>query len=665
MRNISYKLIGTAGKAIALCLCAGLSATFAEECNEQTMDAFAYEDCLAEHNLPIPGAKPKASNDGVPRLQVINPNEVYNPFGRDAYLTSSFGENRGTRYHMGVDYSTDMTEGWVVYAPEDGVVSEIKTSPYGYGKVLFFKGNSGKTWVFAHQSSFSAQLDDIVYKKMYDTKKNDIAISPKVSFKKGDTLTFAGSSGIGNPHLHLEVRTADNKGLSPCGQGALCLDTIAPQIFAAAVTYKDEVSFTSAEALDKGCIETPIKNTFENDAPVHISFKIADYSREPKENPMSVRRLEVFRYDEKMFSKIQDTIPFSKQLRIRDELLWAEEADTAGDWHYITAPFPPQSEYRLEVEDYAGNVTTKKFSIRSHCKNNGDFPKQNFQKTPLITYLSRPALDLGRCDSSYAFSVRDKDGKTLSTDLCKAFPHKLTFLGKVAETFPAATKIIYSKGDFENTIYMTELRKGAASATWTVKDEDFEISQKVTGLSVKTNEGTGVLAFTRNVTDSLNFYEFHPKGLQFTGNWEVCIDAHTAPAPLYWLGETSRNWFIFSKQTSGKKRCASTNELRDIASIDNQAPPTLGFPYWDNTIIGGLHQPALKIPLNYKYDGIPNGNSITVKSGKNWIAAEYDSEPREIILEGAKLPEEGEKITIQIVDEGKHKATYTVTIPGM
>lgn len=665
MRNISYKLIGTARKAFALCLCAGLTATFAEECDEKMMDAFAYEDCLAANGGQIDNDAKKGKTDG-PRLTILGQKtDPYNPFKRDAYLTSSFSENRGTRYHMGIDYSTDMTEGWVVYAPEDGIASEIKTSPYGYGKALYFKGNSGKTWVFAHQSSFSAQLDELVYKKMYSTKKNDIVISPKVAFKKGDTLTFAGSTGIGNPHLHLEVRTADNKGLSPCKEGALCLDTIAPQIFAAAVTYKDDVAFTSTEALDKGCIATPIKNTFENDAPVHISFKIADYSREPKENPMSIRRIEVFRYDEKIYSKIQDTIPFSKQLRIRDELLWAEEADTAGDWHHLDALFPPQSEYRIEVEDYAGNVTTKKFFIRSHCKDNSEFQKQNFQKTPLITYLSRPALDLGRCDSSFTFAALDKNGNTLSENLCKVFPHKLTFLGKIAATFPAATKIAYSNGNSENTIYMTTLNKGASSASWTVKDEDFEISQKVTGMAVKTNDGTPVLAFTKNITDSLNFYEFHPKGLQFTGKWEVCIDAHTAQAPLYWLGETSRNWFIFSKQTSGKKRCASMNELRDIAAIDNQAPPTLGFPYWDNMIIGGLHQPALKIPVNFKYDGIPDGNSITVKSGKNWIAAEYDSEPREIILEGARLPDEGEKITIQIVDEGKHKATYTVTIPGM
>ena len=280
MKKNSNKLIGTAGSALLFALLAGTT-TFAEECNEVTMDAFAYEDCLAAKGItPSAGAATaKESNTEQTGSKPFS----YSPFGRDAYLTSSFGENRGTRYHLGIDYSTQMEEGWVVYAPEDGVISEVKTSPFGYGKVLFFKGASGKTWVFAHQSSFGPKLDEIVYKKMYDTKKNDISISPKIAFKKGDTLTYAGSSGIGNPHLHLEVRTADNKALSPCGEGVLCLDTIAPQVFAAAAFYKDDVAFTSAEALDKGCVTSPIKNSFQNDAPVHVAFKIADYSREPKD----------------------------------------------------------------------------------------------------------------------------------------------------------------------------------------------------------------------------------------------------------------------------------------------------------------------------------------------------------------------------------------------
>ena len=54
-----------------------------------------------------------------------------------------------------------------------------------------------------------------------------------------------------------------------------------------------------------------------------------------------------------------------------------------------------------------------------------------------------------------------------------------------------------------------------------------------------------------------------------------------------------------------------------------------------------------------------------MKAGKKWIAAEYDSEPREIILEGERLPDEGENITIQIEDEAKHKASYTIPVPGM
>ena len=82
-------------------------------------------------------------------------------------------------------------------------------------------------------------------------------------------------------------------------------------------------------------------------------------------------------------------------------------------------------------------------------------------------------------------------------------------------------------------------------------------------------------------------------------------------------------------------------------------------------IIDGIHQPALKIPLQFKYNGIEDGNAITIKDGNKWIAAEYDSEPREIVIEGEKLPEEGGKITIQIVDDAKHKASYTIPIPGM
>jgi len=672
MKKVANKFISTTGKAIAICLFGSFtcSTAMAEECNEQTMDAFAYEDCLAEHNLPIPG-KGNAESTDAPKLTVIDPNEIYSPFKREAYLTSSFGESRGTRYHAGIDYSTLMEEGWPVYAPEDGKVVSVSVSPFGYGKLMLFKGESGKTWAFAHQSSFG-KIDEMVMAKQYATKKNDVKINPGVSFKKGDTLTFAGSSGIGNPHLHLETRIDKNRIINPVLAGVAVSDTMAPQVFGLAVWQDNELATTSDEALSKGCAVTPVKNEF----PLHMAIKIADYSREPKDNPMSIRRLEVWRYDEKIYSKVQDTLSFNNMIKIRDELLWAEEADTAGDWHYIDAKIAPLSTYRVEIEDYAGHITTRKFSLHPKCKGNKDLVQAKFQTSPLYTFLSRPMLDLFRCESGYKFQALDSKGNTLAEDLCKVFEHKPLLLAKVAETFPAISSIQFSAGaeatgtghGVDETIAIYPYKRYQTSINWKTNIGDIGVTQKITKIPVPSDTAIRVLAVTRTRTDSLDFLEFHPKGMQFFGKWNVCIENPDNAAPLYWLGETSRGWFIFSKQSYQKKtgkRCTDVNEFRDLANIQNDDVPTLGFPYWSDAIAFGINQPVLRIPVMFKYNGIPDGNAITVKAGKTWIAAEYDSEPREIVLLGEKLPEAGGKLSIQIIDEAKHKATYEITIPEM
>ena len=168
-------------KISSLLLSAGCAFSFAGTgsntvCDASKMDAFAYEDCIAVQR----GAKldnTDFSEKAAPPPELISESYVepfsYDPFKRDAYLTSSFGENRGTRYHAGIDYSTQMEEGWPIYAPENGYVREIKTSPFGYGKAMFFEGESGKTWVFAHQSSFTPDVENLVRQKQYATKSND------------------------------------------------------------------------------------------------------------------------------------------------------------------------------------------------------------------------------------------------------------------------------------------------------------------------------------------------------------------------------------------------------------------------------------------------------------------------------------------------------------
>lgn len=637
----------------------------ASPCNEAEMDAFAYEDCLAEHNIAKPGS-PEAEKAAA-KLKADAAKTEYNPFQRDAYLTSSFGENRGTRYHAGIDYSTQMEEGWPIFAPEDGKVTELRVSPYGYGKVMYFKGKSGKTWVFGHQSSFGI-LDEQITKKQYASKKNDVVVKPNASYKKGDTLTFSGSTGIGNPHLHLEVRLDDDRVISPCLLGATCTDTIAPQILDMALWQGNEFHTTSKESLEKGCAVFPVKNEFG----LSMAVKVVDYSREPKDNPMSIRRIEVWRYDEKVYSRLYDTLSYKKMLNIRDELLWTDEADTAGDWHFIKAKIAPLSTYRIEVEDFAGHVTTRKFSIHPKCKNDKPI-QQSKQTSPLYTFLSKPMLDLFRCASGYKFRAKDDKDSVIADDLCKVFSHEPTLLAKIAETYPNIKTIQYAasasatgNGKAVNEkISVFTFNKNQTSINWTTKLGAVGITQKISGIPMPNDSSVRVLAVGHVTTDSLDYFEFHPKGMQIRGNWNVCIDNPANNAPLYWLGETTRDWFIFSKQSGTQKRCASINELRDIASIPSNEAPTLGFPYWGSSYVEGISMPALRIPVMYRFAGIADGNAITIKVGKNWMPAEYDSEPREIVLTGEKIPEAGESITVELVDEAKNKASYTITVPEM
>ena len=642
-------------------------------CDASRMDAFAYDDCIAAQR----GAKidnTDFSERTAPPAELISASYVepfsYNPFQRDAYLTSSFGENRGTRYHAGIDYSTQMEEGWPIFAPENGVVKEIKTSPFGYGKVMFFEGNSGKTWVFAHQSSFPQSIENLIKQKQYSTKSNDVSIKPNIRFRKGDTLTYSGSTGIGNPHLHLEVRLNKDEIISPCGLGVECLDTIAPQIFGVAVWQGNNMALTTDDALREGCVETPVKNEFN----LSMAIKIADYSREPKENPMAIRRLELWRYDDKIYSKVMNTLSYKKMIDIRNELLWAEEADTAGDWHYINAKIGPISTYRLEIEDFSGHTIRREFSFHPSCRKNRPFTLTKYQNTPVYTFLSKSMLDIYRCESGYKFTALDINEQVISDDLCKTFDHnKLLPIGKVVEVFPT-TRFIRYKADAAATGTGRNVNELIAihaftgyqnNINWFTQIGDVKISQKISGIPAVTDTTLRTLAITRNQTDSVNYFEFHPKGLQFHGKWNVCIDNANNPSPLYWLGETTRRWFYFDKQTGTTNRCASTNELRDIANIADNEGITLGFPYWSDALVAGVRQVALKIPVFSKYAGIPDGNAITVKYGKKWIAAEYDSEPREIVILGDALPEADETITIQIVDELKRKTTKTIVVPGI
>lgn len=131
------------------------------------------------------------------------------------YVAGSFGELRPNHFHAGVDFSANYKIGDPVFAPDDGVVTRIKVSSFGYGKALYIKHLNGYTTVYGHLSTYEKTINAYVLKNHYDQKLFEIELFPlanELPVKKGDVIGYIGNTGgSGGPHLHYEIRNTQTE----------------------------------------------------------------------------------------------------------------------------------------------------------------------------------------------------------------------------------------------------------------------------------------------------------------------------------------------------------------------------------------------------------------------------------------------------------------------
>lgn len=594
---------------------------------------------------------------------------LYQPMGRTAYTTSSFGESRGTRYHGGIDFATQMEEGWPVTAPVDGTVESLSLSPFGYGKHIRFLGSDGRLWLFAHLSGFAPRLDSVADSRRRDIRKNALTMEPRMAFRKGDTLGFSGSTGIGNPHLHVETRSKDGSVYyNPCATGLVCTDTIAPAISGLAIWSKRSIRISAQQALDSGCASYP--EAMNGMSSLDFAIRLVDYSHAPFENPMSVYRLSAYQNGKAIYQKRYDSIKAATTLPIRDELLWSEEADTAGDWHHFRAKVDPRTPLQFEVEDFAGHTTSKTVRFQANCPTDSLPKPWKNQDSLLFTFLSRPWISLKSCQyGRWEIWEEDSTGTRVSRrskDLCKennlVAPHNMLPLSSLVLRWPVGNALVFiaDKDTLRHISYRYLAKESEAV------DHRNGITQKWSGIG-KTSWNL-VTAWQRRASDSTQpaRWEFHPKGMQLYGGWEMCADSITAPMPLYWLGETSQKWNLFGKQELREgKRCFAIDELRDVASLVDIMPPTTGTPYIGKAMVNGRYTPSLRIPLHDDLSGASFGCLAASSPEKPWIPLDYDSEPGEIEIVYADLPGAGKSITLDLCDEAGNRARSTITVPPL
>lgn len=313
-----------------------------------------------------------------------------NPVKIPIYLSATFGELRNNAFHAGVDIKTNGKTGYRVYAVADGYVSRIQVSPYGYGNAVYITHNDGFTSVYAHLEGFSNKISKYVRKKQFESKsfKQNIFLEKgEIPVKAGEVIGISGDTGgSGGPHLHYELRDANQHPINPYFFGFKVNDNIKPSINGI-VLYPKELSSVNGSDSDA---YFELNNNNGNytvkggDIKVNgtVSFGISTYDQVDNSlNKNGVYSIELYADNKLIFSVLFDKYSYDETRYINslidykkfvnDKIRYVrtdiDEYNILGIYGekngYVTVNEQDRVAMKYVVKDYFGNTSTVSFNL--------------------------------------------------------------------------------------------------------------------------------------------------------------------------------------------------------------------------------------------------------------------------------------------------------------
>jgi len=134
---------------------------------------------------------------------------VWPIIGADA-ITGTFGEYRSTHFHMGMDFSTNGRRGLPVVSVAKGKIVQVQRYWNSIGNAVIVLNSDGIYTRYGHLSKFNNELDKYLRKSsignLYKKRKDFTFDLPKpIEVEAGHTIAYSGDTGVGPPHLHLEL----------------------------------------------------------------------------------------------------------------------------------------------------------------------------------------------------------------------------------------------------------------------------------------------------------------------------------------------------------------------------------------------------------------------------------------------------------------------------
>ena len=304
-------------------------------------------------------------------------------------LSGNFGELRPNHIHSGFDFKTQQKEGLNVYAAADGYISRIKISEVGYGKAIYITHPNGFTTVYGHLQSGYGFIENYIKKEQYKAKSYEIEVLPtpnELVVHKGDLIAFSGNTGGSEgPHLHFEIRdTQSEKIINPMyfGFDELIIDDKRPQINSLWVYPIDENSivnqskrpfFLSLTQQDDG---TYISEKVMAQGNIGFGITTVDFDN-VSWNANGVFRVNTFLNGKQDFSYQFDTFSFDETRYVNALIDYGRYKNLGQRVQklFMKNPYPLSliqpgkfcgiinvtsnisQTYRIEISDYAGNMT--------------------------------------------------------------------------------------------------------------------------------------------------------------------------------------------------------------------------------------------------------------------------------------------------------------------
>ena len=480
------------------------------------------------------------------------------PIGIPITLSGNFGELRTNHFHTGLDIKTNGTINYRIYAVEDGFVSRIKISHWGYGKAIYVDHPNGLTSVYAHLDHFPKKIEQFIRKEQYANQSEEVDFmleKNRIGVEKGEVIAYSGNTGgSSGPHLHFEIReTKTELPLNPQLYGINVKDNT-PPILRNIKVY----SLREEDLLVKGHKQYSFMKTSQSyklttDKPMLISGKVglglsAIDRYDLAQNRCGVYSIKVWIDGNMHFEQEMKSLDFStnKQINIhKDYYAYHEQKESVhklyihpennlpiyrrelgnGTIHFNDTLI---HDVKIEVSDVSGNTSTLKFKMIS-SNNQIDSQEETLE-------MNEKNKRLKIENENYLVQL---DSNTFYDDFIMDHQFKNNILSLKNKNLPQKKKFIiamkFNKLEFDDPskIIITHHskkgkvlnRKGQVSGDWISTDVnhfgDFTLMVDSTAPVIKTKKVNKVMSINQLlqflVTDNLSGVEKYK--VKIDGKW--------------------------------------------------------------------------------------------------------------------------------------------------